>query len=193
MAAPDAAALAPFALPLRREADAVIADANGQTVLIIDPSRNLDEDAAERIADLVFACLTAAPVREEGGAVLDALDEALTYIEQLGANIERNDLDMHLDTVERPFSFAQTMRGRFPSLCTALATREETPATDAHLCYSEHQPGCDCVIPEQKAVPVPSFLERMTANKEAPAEAGEIDLYDDKVQAGIAWTMRQWG
>lgn len=70
MAAPDAAALAPFALPLRREADAVIADVNGQTVLIIDPSRNLDEDAAEHIADLVFACLTAAPVREEGGAVL---------------------------------------------------------------------------------------------------------------------------
>nr|WP_313430128.1 hypothetical protein [Brevundimonas diminuta] len=69
MAAPDAAALAPFALPLRREADAVIADVNGQTVLIIDPSRNLDEDAAERIADLVFACLTAAPVREEVGAV----------------------------------------------------------------------------------------------------------------------------
>lgn len=28
---------------------------------------------------------------------------------------------------------------------------------------------------------------------EAPAEAEEIDLYDDKVQAGIAWTMRQWG
>lgn len=69
MAAPDTAALAPFALPLRREPDAVIADANGQTVLIIDPSRNLDEDAAERIADLVFARLTAAPVREEGGAV----------------------------------------------------------------------------------------------------------------------------
>ncbi len=27
----------------------------------------------------------------------------------------------------------------------------------------------------------------------AKREAGEIDLYDDKVQAGIAWTMRQWG
>ncbi|WP_303713626.1 hypothetical protein [Brevundimonas naejangsanensis] len=68
MAAPDAAALAPFALPLRREADAVIADADGQTVLIIDPSRNLDEDAAERIADLVFARLTAAA--PEVGTVL---------------------------------------------------------------------------------------------------------------------------
>ncbi|HCQ53588.1 hypothetical protein [Brevundimonas diminuta] len=27
----------------------------------------------------------------------------------------------------------------------------------------------------------------------AAEEAGEIDLYDDKVQAGIDWTMRQWG
>lgn len=27
----------------------------------------------------------------------------------------------------------------------------------------------------------------------AREEAGEIDLCDDKVQAGIAWTMRQWG
>ena len=33
--------------------------------------------------------------------------------------------------------------------------------------------------------PVEDFL--------AKREAGEIDLYDDKVQAGIAWTMRQWG
>lgn len=34
---------------------------------------------------------------------------------------------------------------------------------------------------------------RLATREEAPAEAGEIDLYDDKVQAGIAWTMRQWG
>lgn len=68
MARPDADAFAPFAFPLRREADAVIADANGQTVLIVDPSRNLDENAAERIADLVFACLSA--VAPEVGAVL---------------------------------------------------------------------------------------------------------------------------
>ena len=33
----------------------------------------------------------------------------------------------------------------------------------------------------------------LATREEAPAEAGEIDLYDDKVQAGIAWTMRQWG
>lgn len=56
----------------------------------------------------------------------------------------------------------------------ALATREEVPATDAHPCYSEHQPGCNCVLPEQKAAPVPSFLERMAAREEAPAEAGEL-------------------
>ncbi|WP_433942340.1 hypothetical protein [Brevundimonas diminuta] len=38
------------------------------------------------------------------------------------------------------------------------------------------------------------YVENLiTTREEAPAEAGEIDLYDDKVQAGIAWTMRQWG
>ena len=36
-------------------------------------------------------------------------------------------------------------------------------------------------------------LAALATREEAPAEAGEIDLYDDKVQAGIAWTMRQWG
>lgn len=36
-------------------------------------------------------------------------------------------------------------------------------------------------------------LAALATREEAPAEAGELDLYDDKVQAGIAWTMRQWG
>lgn len=36
-------------------------------------------------------------------------------------------------------------------------------------------------------------LAALATREEALAEAGEIDLYDDKVQAGIAWTMRQWG
>lgn len=53
-----------------------------------------------------------------------ALDDALIYIEALGKNIERNDVDMHLDAVERPFSFSQNMRGAFPELCAAEALRE---------------------------------------------------------------------
>lgn len=64
-----ARALSPYALPLRREGDAAIVDKTGETLLVIDPDRHLenDEDAA-RLADLVFAMLTAAPVRD-GGAV----------------------------------------------------------------------------------------------------------------------------
>lgn len=40
-----------------------------------------------------------------------------------------------------------------------------------------------------------SAAARLAAAPAVPqaAGAGEIDLYDDKVQAGIAWTMRQWG
>lgn len=56
-----------------------------------------------------------------------------------------------------------------------LATREVAPAKATRCCdRTTIGPWCD-------------------ACKEAPAEAGEIDLYDDKVQVGIAWTMRQWG
>lgn len=40
-----------------------------------------------------------------------------------------------------------------------------------------------------------AYRAMLAAAPAAPqaAGAGEIDLYDDKVQAGIAWTMRQWG
>lgn len=45
----------------------------------------------------------------------------------------------------------------------------------------------------QDASDLRAVLKALASREEAPAEAGEIDLYDDKVQAGIAWTMRQWG
>lgn len=93
-------------------------------------NEDCDEVAAAYYAKKALAHLAAPARAPEGGAVLSALDMALTYIEELGANIERNDLDMHLDVVERPFSFAQTMRGRFPALCAAL-TPKEAPADAA--------------------------------------------------------------
>lgn len=62
----NADAFAPFTLPLRREGDAAIVDKNGKTVLVIDPDRDLEDDDATRIADHVFACISAAqPVAEE--------------------------------------------------------------------------------------------------------------------------------
>ena len=42
------------------------------------------------------------------------------------------------------------------------AVKVEQP--QSHPCYDEHQPGCDCPIPEQKATPTPPFLERMVSN-----------------------------
>lgn len=48
---------APFALPLRRQADAMIVDGNGKTVLVIDPDRDLEDHQATAIADYVFAAL----------------------------------------------------------------------------------------------------------------------------------------
>ncbi|WP_312782056.1 hypothetical protein [Brevundimonas sp.] len=46
---------APYTLPLRREGDAAIVDAAGETVLVIDPDRHLEDDQATAIADYVFA------------------------------------------------------------------------------------------------------------------------------------------
>lgn len=53
---------APFTLPLRYDSDGTIIDADGKTVLIVDPSRDLDDDVAERIALQVLAALQAASV-----------------------------------------------------------------------------------------------------------------------------------
>lgn len=50
---------APFTLPPRREGDAAIVDANGKTVLVIDPVRDLEDNQAEAIADHVFSALLA--------------------------------------------------------------------------------------------------------------------------------------
>ncbi len=85
--------------------------------------------------------LTAAPVREEGGAVVEDVADTLRSVSCDLANAGGK-WKPHSDDL-----MAAALR-----LEAALATSEE-----------------------------------------APAEAGEIDLYDDKVQAGIAWTMRQWG
>lgn len=47
-------------------------------------------------------------------ALREVVEKAAAYIEALGDNIERNDVDMHLDAVERPASFAQTLRAALP-------------------------------------------------------------------------------
>ncbi|MGN6064926.1 hypothetical protein [Brevundimonas diminuta] len=58
----NALTYAPFTLPLSYDSDGTIIDADGKTVLIVDPSRDLDDDVAERIALQVLAALQAASV-----------------------------------------------------------------------------------------------------------------------------------
>jgi len=55
----NARTYAPFALPLRYDSDGTIIDADGKTVLIVDPSRDLDDGDAERIALQVLVALQA--------------------------------------------------------------------------------------------------------------------------------------
>jgi hypothetical protein len=54
-------------------------------------------------------------IRERDEAV-KLLEELATYTEALGRNIERNDVDMHLDTVERPLSAVQPARAFLANL-----------------------------------------------------------------------------
>lgn len=46
-----------------------------------------------------------------------------------------------------------------------------------HPCYDEHRAGCDCFIPEQKAAPMPSYLERIAAPASQPITEGEERSY----------------
>lgn len=55
----NARTYAPFTLPLRYDSDGTIIDADGKTVLIVDPSRDLDDGDAERIALQVLVALQA--------------------------------------------------------------------------------------------------------------------------------------
>nr|WP_312294659.1 hypothetical protein [Brevundimonas diminuta] len=126
-------ALAPFTLPLRREGDAAIVDATGETALVIDPDRHLenDEDAA-RLADLVFAMLTAAPVREEGGAVETALKIATDLhhaYEQLIYGLPKYLEAENLTDEENMIREAWITLDVTAHRIAALATREEEPAS----------------------------------------------------------------
>ncbi|MGR6533103.1 hypothetical protein [Brevundimonas sp. RM1] len=222
-------ALAPYALPLRREGDAAIVDATGETVLVIDPDRHLenDEDAA-RLADRVFAMLTAAPVREEGGAVETVWRCAMTVACNIAIDEQNrtNDDDGPSDVLNAQGEIIRRLKGVLeidrnyrseveailsygaepfitaPTSEPALATREEAPAetTDCKTCAGNGEIVTDW--DEYLSPPKGAPADHATADcpdcdgigkVEALAEAGEIDLYDDKVQAGIAWTMRQWG
>ncbi|MFC5374020.1 hypothetical protein ACFPIF_15760 [Brevundimonas faecalis] len=126
--------------------------------------------------------LAAAPATEEGGAFLTWLereiDEASCAVgaehQEGGAATEREKARPAILSEVRAEYLALAIRSDDKPLLdehmspspSMLATREEAPAD--HVSDARH----------------------MVA---APAEAGGIDLYDDKVQAGIAWTMRQWG
>lgn len=121
-------------------------------------------------ADAILAIR--APSREpEGRAVRELLREAGKQFRTYEAHHRAKKTNEAYEKAEINARLAERIEA-------ALATREEAPAPRPELApYTEDLKG------------IKAFME----SEEAPAEAGEIDLYDDKVQAGIAWTMRQWG
>ena len=135
-------------------------------------------------------CITAAPVREEGGVVDDVVDAPWPESPLATAIYHHVQSQFGLYDDEASEEAGEIINilvkhGVDPTKLPALATREEAPAEDAHPFVQSHsvdREGCCKVCGRTE-----------DAHREASAEAGEIDLYDDKVQAGIAWTMRQWG
>jgi len=182
---PTASALAPFTLPLRREGDAAIVDATGETVLVADPDRHLenDEDAA-RLADLVFAMLTAAHVREEGGAVDDLerlLAAAITAeLQDGGANVPYGVIAERVaacvaDSYPAP-SCDLTMAAE-----KALAFLRNAPLESGICCCGDpivghgygsgHSPVDDLAYHSSQVAE--KLAAALATREEAPAEAGE--------------------
>lgn len=63
-------------------------------------------------------------------------------------------------------------------------TQAPTPGPlSAHPCYDEHQPGCDCVISEQTASPIPPYLNRLAPT--APVEASGSGSRDEALLNGL--------
>ena len=168
MARPDAAALAPFTLPLRREGDAAIVDKAGKTFLVIDPDRDLDDDAATRIADHVFEALARAPAAQ--GV-------------ELTTTLQSPKGPVGVDA-----SIAPIVQALWKCGIDTLAS------CSGHT----HRPGNIALADGRELIIARDYDEARKIDALFPLNicgeaAGEVDLYDDKVQAGIAWAMRQWG
>lgn len=73
-----------------------------------------------------------------------------------------------------------------------------TAETDARACYDEHQPGCDCAVPEETvARSKPPHLDRLASQSTSPTrgEGGWSEYEDDLSDAigdsiDINWTSR---
>lgn len=213
-----------------------------------------EDDEARPILTIPSALLTAAPVREEGGAVLDRDALIAIIMEETtddivadgwrslgkpnvlvqGCRYIRRNAPAGTDGYANPEASAKQFAGFIADrIMNALATREEAPepmswvsrvkevreegdgfwaacagcqeGIDGYVSTKDYpysaafgcQPGGGCsecggLGVKWDTTDYDAMAASMLADM-AREEAGDIDLYDDKVQAGIAWTMRQWG
>lgn len=126
---------APFTLPLRREGDAEIVDAAGETVLVIDPDRHLQDDQATAIADHVFALahrdteqapwvVRVMAAREEGDGFWQACSGC------------QESVDGHVSTRDYPYSAAfGCQTGGGCSECGGLGVKWDTTDYEAMASY----------------------------------------------------------
>lgn len=171
------------------------------------------EDERALLTDAIHGVISelSLATREEGGAVLQAFADEVARIaitDDTSGDDAFNALNVVVDYARElskarpdPDDTSGDLHGRL-FRNPALATREEAPAetTDCKTCAGNGEIVTDW--DEYLSPPKGAPADHATADcpdcdgigkVEALAEAGEIDLYDDKVQAGIAWTMRQWG
>lgn len=152
----NADAFAPFTLPLRREGDSAIVDKTGKTVLVIDPDRDLEDDEATRIADLVFDTLVKTPAPS---SELAALRSRLAISRQMSSR--------YGDLIKAHARHSEQLLGRVAAQQLAI--------TSLNLGAWRNE-GSDVIhftFPEISFV-ISADDARCATREEAPAEAGEL-------------------
>jgi len=117
-----------------------------------------NEDERGAVINMWQVLLTAAPVREEGGAV-DRAGLTAELHDYLIAARRKKSLTIPKDLGRR--------------LLAALATREEAPAEEGEPC--EHQPGCDCTVAEEDVARSKPPLRAQPQAREESQPVGVVD------------------
>lgn len=173
----------PFTLPLRREGDAAIVDAAGETVLVIDPDRRLEDNQATAIADHVFALSAPAPSSLAGGEdeiALIVAQACLDYASDTPSKFSERTVALGEITKSATHRILAALSPEAPAregVVSAWAVAAEKAASTEYASHMGDPDGRDDVLTAQMAaarVIEAHAVAALTPRHEAPAEgAGE--------------------
>lgn len=156
-------------------------DELAQEIRRVDGNHSLGAGALAEALLPFLSRFTAAPVREEGGAV-----EVKPLDWRKPSEFDRDNGHENAELIASGFGGTYAIQR---DLANVILWRVDDPFTFDTL------PTIEAAKAHAEADWRQTISRKITlaTREEATAEAGDVDLYDDKVQAGIVWTMRQWG